>query len=114
MVDHGLTRTASVDRVLASVRGPVPSPLPVPGTLWRAVRIPARSAVLLAGLGLLPPELRERFGIRWSRRDEAEFRAMSASRAVTPLLPPRLRVTGPDQLRWRRRAIASGPLGERR
>jgi len=111
MLEQRLTRTESVDRVLDSVRGPVPSPLPVPGALWRAVRIPARRALLLAGLGLLPAKLRERFGIRWSRREEAEFRSLSAtSRALTPLMPPRLRVTGPDQLRWRRRAIASGPL----
>jgi uncharacterized protein (DUF2236 family) len=111
MIGHDLVRTASVDRVLESVRGPVPPPLPMPGPLWHAMRIPARRALLLGGIGLLQPSLRERFGISWTRRDEAEFRSMSAAcRALTPLMPPRLRVTGPDQLRWRRQAIANGPL----
>jgi uncharacterized protein (DUF2236 family) len=112
MIDERLTRTGSVDRVLESVRGAVPPPLPMPGMLWHAVRVPARRALLLAGLGLLPPQLRERFGVRWSLRDEAEFRALgAASRALTPLMPAKLRVTGPDQIRWRHRAIAGGPLG---
>ncbi|HWF52110.1 MAG TPA: oxygenase MpaB family protein [Solirubrobacteraceae bacterium] len=111
VIEHDLVRTGSVDRVLESVRGPVPSPLPVPGALWRAIRIPARRALLLSGLGLLPASLRERFGVSWSLREEAEFRSLTAaSRALSPLMPAKLRVTGPEQLRWRRRAIASGPL----
>jgi uncharacterized protein (DUF2236 family) len=112
VLEHRLARTGSVDRVLASVRGPIPAPLPLPGPLWPLVRSPARRALLLAGLGLLPSGLRARFGVRWSLRDEAEFRSMgAASRALTPLMPAALRVTGPAQLRWRREAIAAGPLG---
>jgi uncharacterized protein (DUF2236 family) len=111
-IEHELVRTTSVDRVLRSVRGPVPAPLPMPGALWSAIRIPARRALFLAGVGLLPPKLRERFGVRWSLGDETEFRSFgAASRALTPVMPDRLRVAGPHQLRWRRRAIAHGPLG---
>jgi uncharacterized protein (DUF2236 family) len=60
----------------------------------------------------MPRRLRERLGIRWSLADEARFRTVGAlSRGLTPILPMRLQVTGPAQLRWRRRAIADGPLG---
>jgi uncharacterized protein (DUF2236 family) len=112
VTENDLVRTGSVDRVLRSVHGPVPPPLPVPGTLWRAMRIPARRALVLGGIGLLPPSLRQRFAVRWSLRDEAEFRSFSAaSRALTPVMPGRLRITGPAQLRWRQAAIARGPLG---
>jgi len=44
--------------------------------------------------------------------DEAQFRAFArVSRGLTPVMPERLRVMGPTQLRIRRRAIARGPLG---
>jgi hypothetical protein len=35
----------------------------------------------------------------------------AASRALTPVLPERLRNVGPEYLRRRREAIARGPLG---
>jgi uncharacterized protein (DUF2236 family) len=71
-------------------------------------------ALWLGGVGLLSPELRERFEIRWSRRDELEFRALGKiSRGLEPVMPERLKVMGPAQLRMRRRAIARGPLGAR-
>lgn len=48
----------------------------------------------------------------WNGLEEAQFRALgSLSRGLTPVLPKRLKVMGPAQLRWRRRAIAHGPLG---
>jgi uncharacterized protein (DUF2236 family) len=112
VVEHDLERTASVDRVLSSIRGPVPAPLPIPPALWGAMVVPARRALVLGGTGLLAPSLRERFGVRWTRRDEVEFRSMGAvTRALTPMLPERLRIAGPAQLRARQRAIARGPLG---
>jgi uncharacterized protein (DUF2236 family) len=107
-----LVRTPAVDRVLAAVEEAVPPPVRISKLLWRAIRIPPRRALWLGGLGLLGPELRERLEIPWSRRDELEFRAFGAvSRAATPMMPNALRVTGPAQLRWRRDAIARGPLG---
>jgi uncharacterized protein (DUF2236 family) len=107
-----LVRTPAIDRVLAAVRAAVPPPIRFPEPLWRAIRIPPRRALWLGGLGLLGPELRERLWIPWSRRDELEFRTLGAvSRAATPVMPRALRVTGPAQLRWRREAIARGPLG---
>jgi uncharacterized protein (DUF2236 family) len=56
--------------------------------------------------------LRRRLGLRWTPLDQAQFRALGAAcRALTPIMPERYRVTGPAQLRWRRREIAEGPLG---
>ena len=89
----------------------------------RRCRCPTRSgarsgcrpadSLWIGGIGLMDPALRERLGIAWSRPDELSFRgarARSPARS-TPLMPRRLRIMGPDQLRLRRRAIARGPLG---
>jgi uncharacterized protein (DUF2236 family) len=109
-----LVRTVSVDRVINATQGEVPPPLPMPTPLWNAMRLPARRSLWLGGVGMLTPELRARFGLPWTRSDERQFGAMTAfSRALTPVLPKPLRITGPGQLRMRRRAIARGPLGPR-
>jgi uncharacterized protein (DUF2236 family) len=64
-------------------------------------------------VGLLPPALRERLGARWRSREEREFRMIgAASRRLTPVMPQQLLVSGPAHLRWRRKAIARGPLGD--
>ena len=112
MVAEELVPTASVGRVLRSVRHAPHPPVPIPDALWRAIRMPAGQALWLGGVGLMSPPLRDRLGIPWSRRDEAQFRAFArVSRSLTPVMPERLRVMGPAQLRIRRRAIARGPLG---
>lgn len=109
-----LERTESVDRVLRSVTEPARPPIPVPDRLWRAGRLPASRALWLGGIGLMDPQLRDRLGIRWTRADQTAFRALGGlSRGLDPVLPRRLKVTGPAQLRWRREAIARGPLGAR-
>jgi uncharacterized protein (DUF2236 family) len=112
VVEAELTHTVSVDRVLRSVRHAAPPPVPLPDPLWRTLRVPARKALWLGGIGLMPVSLRTRLGIEWRATDQAELRALGrASRALTPVLPRRVRITGPAQLRMRRRAIARGPLG---
>jgi uncharacterized protein (DUF2236 family) len=106
-----LVPTASVARVLGTV-GNAPMPFPMPRAIWRALRIPAARLLWLGGIGPMAPALRERLGIRFTRSDERAFRALArASRATDPVLPQALRITGPPQLRARRRAIARGPLG---
>jgi uncharacterized protein (DUF2236 family) len=110
-VEEGLCRTESVDRVLRSLTHAAP-PVPLPDPLWRLLRMPAQRAMWIGGLGLMAPELRGRLGVSWTGRDERSFRALSTvSRRLTPLMPERLLVMGPGQLRLRRRAIARGPLG---
>jgi uncharacterized protein (DUF2236 family) len=108
-----LVRTESVGRVLGSI-GEAPPPVPIPETLWRAFQLPMSRILWLGGVGLVSPELRARLEIPWSRRDELEFRALGKiSRGLEPVMPERLKVMGPAQLRMRRRAIARGPLGTR-
>ena len=112
MVERELVHTEAVDQVLRALRNTPPPPAPVSGALWPLIRMPARRALWLGGVGLLGPLLRERLGIRWSRFDEAQFRALGvASRSLTLVMPEGFRVTGPEQLRYRERAIAGGPLG---
>jgi uncharacterized protein (DUF2236 family) len=107
-----LVITDSVTRVLRSVQMAGPPPLPMPDPLWRMARLPARRALWIGGIGLLAPDLRRRLDIPWSTSDERAFRSLGAlTRAMTPVMPKRLQILGPDQLRMRRRAIARGPLG---
>lgn len=112
MLDSELTLTESVGRVLHAVEEPPRPPVAIPDAVWRAARVPARRALWLGGIGLTPARLRERLGIGWSARDEAQFRRLAAvSRGCGPLIPRPARTVGPLQLRLRRRAIARGPLG---
>jgi uncharacterized protein (DUF2236 family) len=110
MIETELEHTASVDRVLRAIHEVA---LPgLPDLVSKTLRLPARRVLYVCGVGLLPVRLRERLGIHWTARDETELRLISAtSRSLTPLLPRPLKITGPTQLRWRRRAIARGPLG---
>jgi len=112
MVRERLERTAAVQDVLATLTAPSAPPLPLLSeSAWRMARLPAAHVSALATIGLLPPLLRERFGVGWSRGQERELRALSAlSRAATPVLPPQLRNTGPGYLRLRRKALARGDV----
>ncbi len=112
MIAQELVHTVSVDRVLGAIRQAPPPPVPMPDALWRALRIPAAQVLRLGGAGLMTPALRTRLGIPWSLGDETQFRVLGGiSRGLTPVLPERLKVMGPAQLRWRRAEIARGPLG---
>jgi uncharacterized protein (DUF2236 family) len=105
-----LEHTESVDRVLRSINEVAIPRLPDP--IVRALPLPARRLVYLGGVGLLPQTLRDRCKIRWTRREEREFRAIGAvARRMTPVMPKHMLISGPTQLRWRRGAIARGPLG---
>jgi uncharacterized protein (DUF2236 family) len=112
MVAEELVHTVSVDSVMGAIRHAPPPPVPMPDALWRALRIPAARVLRLGGAGLMTPALRARLRIRWSQADETQFRVLGGiSRSLTPVLPERLKVMGPAQLRWRRAEIARGPLG---
>jgi uncharacterized protein (DUF2236 family) len=113
-VEKELEHTESVDRVLAAMdHAAFPDVRLVPDLFWKALRLPAARALYVCGVGLLAPPLRECLGVRWRAGDEREFRMISAaSRRLTPVMPQQLLVSGPAHLRWRRKAIARGPLGD--
>jgi uncharacterized protein (DUF2236 family) len=107
-----LTRTDSVQRVLATIHDPGPPPMPITARLWPVVKFPSRRAVWLGGIGIMDPWLRRQLDIGFSALDEAQFRALGImSRAAGPLMPVALKMIGPGHLRWRSAEIAAGPLG---
>ncbi len=114
MTSQELVRTTSVDSVLGAIRQAPPPPFPIPDLVWRALRLPASQVLRLGGIGMMSPSLRQRLGIAWKPAEETQFQVLGRlSRSLTPVMPKSLRVTGPSQLRWRRKAIAQGPLGSR-
>jgi uncharacterized protein (DUF2236 family) len=111
-MEQELVRTDAVGQVMRALRDVPPPPVPVPDLVWRAIRMPASAALRIGSVGLMNPVLRERLGIRWTRFDEARFRTIgAATRSLGPVMPRSLKVVGPAQLKWRRAAIARGPLG---
>jgi uncharacterized protein (DUF2236 family) len=109
MVHERLERTTAVDDVLAALERPAPPRLlRRAAPAWHMGTAPPRHVVLLVTVGMLPPVLRDRFGLRWTRAQERELAALTRGlRAMTPLLPRSLRVTGPSYLRLRRRHLVT-------
>ncbi len=115
MINDRLVRHETVDVLIDLLDRPEPPGLPVIDQLWPLLRVAPSRALKTATLGLLPPLLRDRFGVQWGDAQQAELRALgAASRALTPVIPARLRNVGPEYLRRRREAIARGPLGDER
>jgi uncharacterized protein (DUF2236 family) len=85
LLESGEVRVGPDARAIAgSVLAP-PAPLPLR---------PALRAIAAQGAGLLPPTLREQYGLSWTRADGLALRASSQScRRLLPLLPPALRQT---------------------
>lgn len=107
-----LQRTAAVVEVLESLEDPAKPPLPfLSDRAWRIARIPAIRQTSLITAGLLSPQLRARFGVEWNQSRARQLRLVAgASRAMTPLIPGRLRNVGPAYLRWRREALERGDV----
>jgi uncharacterized protein (DUF2236 family) len=114
VVHNQLVHHETVDRVLRALEQPSTPPQLPPSIqrIWPLLRMPPVRALRIATIGLLPEVLRSRFGLHWSRLNEAELRSMAAvSRAVGPLIPRGYRHPGPGYLEWRADEIARGPLG---
>ncbi|HVS29077.1 MAG TPA: oxygenase MpaB family protein [Solirubrobacteraceae bacterium] len=96
-----------VRNVLGSLARPVRPPwLPLPEGAWRVGSRPAVRVSSLATVGLLPPTLRERWGLRWTRANELELQAYAGViRRAVPLLPARLKLTQPAYAARRRRDV---------
>jgi uncharacterized protein (DUF2236 family) len=115
MIDERLEDNETVHTVLRTLAKPTAPPLPMLNDpVWRVARLPMARLGALATVGLLPPRLRSRLGLQWTRGQELELRALAAlSRSVTPLMPASLRCFGPAYLRWRRDAIERGDVASR-
>lgn len=113
-VAETLERNETVDAVLDLLSKPSPPELPIPGfaLLWKLLRVPAAEAISIATVGLMGEATRAKLDLSWSARQQLELRSLgAASRALTPVLPKRLKLIGPEYLRMRRAAINAGPLG---
>jgi uncharacterized protein (DUF2236 family) len=107
-----LERTASVGRVLDALKDAPAPPMPIPGAVWPAIKLPARRALWLGGVGMIDDTIRRRLNLRWSTVDEVQFRMLgAASRGMSPVLPASFKVSGPEHLRMREKAIARKLLG---
>jgi uncharacterized protein (DUF2236 family) len=108
MVEDELQDTEAAQDVIGALRDPAAPPLPwLREGAWRLLRWPYARTGVLATIGMLPPVLRERLGVRWSATKQLRFRALArVSRASGPLMPPQAKRFGPNYLRWRRSAIA--------
>jgi uncharacterized protein (DUF2236 family) len=112
MVDRRLEHTPAVDEVLEALARPAPPALAgLHRPVWPIARMPLGHFVGLSTAGLLPPALRRRLRIRWTRANELELRVLAtALRAATPLMARSLRNVGPGYLHWRQEAIARGDV----
>jgi uncharacterized protein (DUF2236 family) len=113
MIDNRLEDNVTVQKVtkLMSKPGAPPPGLPF-ARLWPLLRMPPARALRISTFGLLPERLRELFGVRWTRFNDGELRALGrVSRSIGPVLPQSLKNIGPWYLQWRAEEIARGPLG---
>jgi uncharacterized protein (DUF2236 family) len=94
MIADRLENSERLQHVIATVFHPAKPPvLPLPDALWNVAAWPASELMRLATVGLLPPVLRDRFGLEWSREKELALRAHAAAiRRLLPLVPDRLRL----------------------
>jgi uncharacterized protein (DUF2236 family) len=112
MVAERLEDNEVVQGVLVTLTRPAAPPVPGLGEgVWRVASLPLARLGALATVGLLPPALRRRCGLRWSRAQRAEFAALCrTSRAATRVMPAALRNTGPNYVRWRHEALERGDV----
>lgn len=95
MVDNRLECNESVRNVLDELSHPAKPFRLLPGPLWRPFARIAAHYALLVTVGALPPRLRDRFGLTWSRRQERALRRFALGvRLLMTLVPPPLRITG--------------------
>ena len=106
MVAERLERTTAFDDVLATLGGPVPAPPFIAPVAWRLIQPLALRGTRQAGVWMLPPALRERFGVSWTPAEELEMQLLSrASRAATPVMPRQIRRSGEGYLKLRGDAL---------
>lgn len=113
MVENVLSNNDVIEALHAkAARAVGGSPFPwLPPRVWGVAGRPLGKYGRFLGHGTLGPQLREKFDIPWSGRQQAAFsRVAAAHRALTPVLPPPLRTAGPLIMKVRKREIAAGPF----
>jgi uncharacterized protein (DUF2236 family) len=112
MIDEVLVDSDVVQQVQQAavrVRGTPPVRW-LPRAVWEQASRPVTPMLRTLGTGLLPPELRARYGVPWTARDERLFRAWCrVGKASDRVLPRFARRTAPALFRLRRREV--GPFG---
>ncbi len=71
---------------------PIPPPKYVPELLWTAGQVPSKHLLMVVLAATLPDVTKERFGIRQSAADRAEWAAIAAAMRVAGHLPERVRL----------------------
>ncbi len=110
MTTTRLSRTVCVEELWEAMDTPLVTrrlhlPGPVKDILQKVLVRSARQNTV----GMMPAHVRKALGFSWNLAEEAEFQLNGAmSRALTPLLPQHLKVTGPDYARRRAADIARG------
>jgi uncharacterized protein (DUF2236 family) len=113
IVSDILEDNETVHGVIESLSEPACPPLPrYIAPAWKLCAFPAAIALRLSTVGMLPPLLRERFGLGWTPAQELELRVLeAASHATGALMPRSLRAVGPSYLRWRGNGEGTDQLG---
>lgn len=94
MVAQRLEHNQSVQDVLDELARPAKPFRRLPGLIWWPFARVAAHYALLVTVGTLPPELRERLHLNWSKRQERALRRFARLvRLLTALVPPPLRIT---------------------
>jgi uncharacterized protein (DUF2236 family) len=97
MVANKLEDSDTIQNVIRSLFRPAKPPLQqLPDWVWPPFQRAGGELNRLVTVGSLPPVLRERYGLPWSRERELALRAhQRAISAVVPRLPDRLRLMPP-------------------
>ncbi|MEV4008032.1 oxygenase MpaB family protein [Actinomadura sp. NPDC049753] len=96
MVEDRLERNATVDQLMRLDREPLPPPpfWPLPRAAWTGLALPPTRLLRATGIASLPPVLRARFGLRWSRSDQRRFEVFArGARLAHAATPAPLRVS---------------------
>jgi uncharacterized protein (DUF2236 family) len=97
MVHDELRDSDILQNVIRSIARPAKPPvLPVSDRVWGVASWPGAGLLRLVTVGTLPPVLRERFALRWSRERELALRAQQqAIRRLFAVLPDRVKLMPP-------------------
>jgi uncharacterized protein (DUF2236 family) len=115
VVAEELEWTPAVPEVLDTLGHSAPPNVPgLPPAVWRLLSRPLSMQLRITTTGMLPPALRGRLGLAYTRADARTFRALAAaSRRSTPFVRGPLREFGPAYVGWRREALARGEVASR-